>query len=81
MITIEVPQLTKEHHPECTLDLEPNRFIFKCPSLYADLDGPLLTSSTSPIATVKLGLDVDKAKAQWIVSEKKLVVTAPISVS
>ncbi len=54
-----------------------------CPSLYADLDAPLLLplSTTQSITGTKLGLDVDKAKAQWIVAEKKLIISAPISVS
>jgi len=57
--------------------------MFTCPSLYADLDAPLqLPSSTAQeITGAKLGLNVDKAKAQWIVAEKKLIISAPISVS
>ncbi|KAF8335692.1 pre-RNA processing PIH1/Nop17-domain-containing protein [Cantharellus anzutake] len=73
--------LTWEHHSECTVDLEPNRLIFTCQSLYAHLDVPILTSFKAAATNTKVGLNVDEAKAQWIVGEGKLVITAPITTS
>jgi len=55
---------TRIHHSQATLDLEPNRLILHVPDLYA-LNVPLEGD---------VDVDVGKARAEWRVEEKKLVV-------
>ncbi|KAG2035492.1 pre-RNA processing PIH1/Nop17-domain-containing protein [Suillus americanus] len=85
---INVPNLTRTHISNSTLDIEPRRVVLHIPSLY-DLDINLdVTPDTEPMATnrrlgegatelKRLGdLDVDGAKAEWRVAEKVIVLLA-----
>ncbi|KDQ11204.1 hypothetical protein BOTBODRAFT_461925 [Botryobasidium botryosum FD-172 SS1] len=67
-IIVEVPKLTRTLHSQSTLDIEPNRIILHIPGVYA-LDIPLDNSGGDH------EIDVNEARAQWIVEDKKLVVT------
>ncbi|KAI0277865.1 pre-RNA processing PIH1/Nop17-domain-containing protein [Russula aff. rugulosa BPL654] len=90
-VTIRVPKLTHASIPSATLDLEPRRFTLFIPDLYAldvDLELPDGTpgkvrsggdpQGTGYIATLKQArrLDVDRARAEWRVKERSLVIVA-----
>ncbi|KAG1823046.1 pre-RNA processing PIH1/Nop17-domain-containing protein [Suillus variegatus] len=86
---INVPNLTRAHISNSTLDVEPRRVILHVPSLY-DLDINLdVAPDTEPTTATygRLGeaatelkrfrdLDVDGAKAEWRVAEKVIVLLA-----
>jgi hypothetical protein len=63
----------KEDHSNTSLDLERNRLLLDCKPKYALLDIPVLTDGNSV-----LGLDIDKAKAEWNIRRGLLVISAPI---
>jgi len=90
-ITIRVPKLAHATISSATLDLEPRRFTLLIPDLYAldvDLELPDGTSGrarsvvdrqgTEYITTLKQArhLEVDRARAEWRVKERSLVIVA-----
>jgi hypothetical protein len=90
-ITIQIPKLTHATISSATLDLEPRRFTLLIPDLYAldvDLELPdgtpgKVRSDVDPrgteyIATLKQArkLDVDRARAEWRVKDRSLVIVA-----
>ncbi|KAG2152807.1 pre-RNA processing PIH1/Nop17-domain-containing protein [Suillus clintonianus] len=80
LVPVFIPIIqTHAHITTSTLDVEPRRVILHVPSLY-DLDINFDLSPTYPLGPTDLkrfrDLDVDGAKAEWIVAEKVIVLLA-----
>ncbi|KAF8487067.1 PIH1 family [Russula ochroleuca] len=90
-ITIRVPKLTYATISSATLDLEPRRLTLLIPDLYVlnvDLELPdgalgkarslVGLQGTENVASLKQArdLDVDRARAEWRVEERSLVIVA-----
>jgi hypothetical protein len=79
---------TRAHISEATLDIEPRRLIFQTPPFYfldinislsdAELAKTRADQELNNILTLKRirDLDVEDAKARWIIADGKLIVTA-----
>jgi len=84
LIRISVPKLRRDLIASSTLDLEPRRILLHVPSTYSldvNLDLPdaqlQLQNSDSALTLKRMrDLDVDNAKAEWLVADGFLVVTA-----
>ncbi|KZT54759.1 PIH1-domain-containing protein [Calocera cornea HHB12733] len=66
-IEVTLPGMTRAHHPKTTLDLEPRRLILSSPA-FATLD--------TSLGALPRDLDVDHARAQFLVADQKLILSA-----
>lgn len=68
-VTVSVPKLTKVLHSSATLDIGAGSLKLDCPPIY------LLEIE---LHQAPKGIDIDNAKAQWNIKEKRIIIRAPI---